>query len=238
MTTSALASPRPRFRIERYAPGEMVPFAADANPLHRDIGKPAAVSKPAARPGDFILTHSAGVFGRLIRFGEWLRYRGDDKIYAHWSHAAIFVDDAGGIVEALGGGVQKRNMTVYRETEYVVVHLPEDTSAADRDQAVRFAEFCLNESYGWLTIVSISLSLLTGAKFGFGIDGQQICSALVSRCIERIGEIFTENEPWHLMPADLAKHFDVRLTGDKGKIPPADLGTIAFSKPGKRKRHQ
>ncbi len=237
MTASAVPSPPRRFRIERYAPGEAVPVAAESNQLHRDAGKQTAVSKPAARPGDFILTHSSGVFGRLIRFGEWLRYWGDDKIYAHWSHAAIFVDNAGGIIEALGGGVQKRSVSVYRETEYVVVHLPEDTSAADREQAVRFAEFCLNEPYGWLTIISISLTLLTGAKFGFGIDGQQICSALVSRCIERIGEIFTENEPWHLMPADLAKHFDVRLIGEKGKIPPPDLGATASSKPGKRRRN-
>jgi hypothetical protein len=39
----------------------------------------------------------------------------------------------------------------------------------------------------------------------------------VARCIERIGEIFPEGEPWHLMPADFAKHFDVRITGDKGR---------------------
>ena len=101
---------------------------------------------------------------------------------------------------------------------------------------VDFAEFSLNDSYGWLTIVNIGLCLLTGAKFSFGIDGQQICSALVARCLERIGEIFPEAEPWHIMPADLAKHFKVQLTGDKGQPPNPDEGVVRFSKPGHRRR--
>jgi hypothetical protein len=59
----------------------------------------------------------------LIGFGEAIRYWGKDKIFAHWSQAAIFVDENGNIIEALGGGVQKRNMSVSHDTEYVVVHL-------------------------------------------------------------------------------------------------------------------
>ncbi len=192
-------------------------------------------TKLPARPGDFILTHSTGVYGRLIRFGEALRYRGPDKVFAHWSHAAIFADESGNIIEALGGGVQKRNIAVYDGTEYVVVHLPPATSTIDRQQAVDFAEFSLNDPYGWLTIVSVSLCLLTGAKLSFGVDGQQICSALVARSLERIGEIFTENEPWHLMPADLAKHFDVCLVGERGTVPRSDLGVVAASRPGRRR---
>lgn len=105
----------------------------------------------------------------------------------------------------------------YHGTEYVVVHLPVTTMPLDRQQAVDFADFCLNDRYGWLTIVSIALCLLTGAKFSFGVDGQQICSAQVARCIERIGEIFREGDPWHLAPADLAKHFKVLLTGKNGE---------------------
>jgi len=62
--------------------------------------------------GDFILTHSTGVFGQLIRFGQHLRYTGSEKVFAHWSHAAIVVNDSGDIIEALGGGVQKRNISV------------------------------------------------------------------------------------------------------------------------------
>jgi uncharacterized protein YycO len=223
--------------MERYGPREAVAVASGMQQYAFESSRPIthAAPKPLARPGDFILTHSSGVVGGLIRFGEWLRYWGADKIYAHWSHAAIFVDDSGNIIEAINAGVQKRNISVYQDTEYVVVHLPEDTADADRQQAVKFAEYSVNEPYAWLTIVGIGLSLLTGAKFGFGIDGQQICSALVARCIERTGEIFAENEPWHLMPADLAKHFNVGLTGMKGNVPASNAGVVAFSRPGKSK---
>jgi hypothetical protein len=214
-------------RCERYGPKERV--AIPRQPLTSDPAKPSAL------PGDFILTHSSSWDGTLIRFGQTLRYRGSDKVFAHWSHAAIFVDDSGNIIEALGGGVQKRNISVYDDTEYVVVHLPEDTSSLDRQHAVDFANFCLYDSYGWLTIVSIALCLLTGAKFSFGVDGQQICAALVARCLERFGDIFCKYEPWHLVPADLAKHFNVQITGEKGQAPPQETGVSASSKLGGRR---
>jgi len=227
MTTVAPADQSIRgYRAVRYGPRESVAVGASVVGLIDERSR--------ARQGDFILTHSTGLYGTLIRFGEALRYWGTDAQFAHWSHAAIFVDDEGTIIEALGGGVQKRNISVYHDTEYVVVYLPESTSRPDRQQAVKFAEHCLRDRYGWLTILSIGLSLLTGGKIGFGIDGQQICSALVARALERIGEIFQESEPWHIMPADLAKHFDVRLTGEKGRPPARTQGLIIESRPGRR----
>ena len=228
MTSSMVARPSSGYEVTRYGPNESVPIRSSA----AAIGAPVAV----ALPGDFILTHSSGLYGKLIRFGEAIRYWGQDRIFAHWSHAAIFVNDAGDIIEALGGGVQRRNISVYHGTEYVVVHLPADTIDRDRQEAVNFAEFCLNDKYGWLTIVDIALCLGTGAKISFGVDGQQICSALVARSLERIGEIFREAEPWHVMPADLAKHFNVQLTGEKGRAPAVDTGVMRFSRPGKRQR--
>lgn len=185
--------------IQRFGPGEEV-----ANP----------------EPGDFILTHGKSWTSRMIRFGQKLRYRGQDRIYTRWNHAAIFVAENGDIVEALGAGVQRRNIAVYKDTEYHIVRL-ENVVDVDRKHAIEFALACLNDSYGWLTILSIALSLLFTSKFGFGLDGQEICSALVARCLERTGEIFPE-DPWHLMPADLAKYFDVRpvdLNATTGKIP-------------------
>ena len=213
------------YQIRRYGPDQTVPIRGMISSF---------AANPTAKQGDFILTHSSGVFGALIRFGQGLRYWGSNRIFAHWSHAAIFVNDDGDIIEALGGGVQKRNISDYRATEYVVVHLPQSTSDIDRHQAVKFAGHCLREKYGWLTIVSIAVALVSGTKLNFVVDGQQICSALVARCIERIGEIFTENEPWHLMPADLAMHFRVTDTGPPGNAPPPNAGVSAWSKPGNR----
>jgi hypothetical protein len=111
-------------------------------------------------------------------------------------------------------------------------HSAEACSNATSPPTTELTEFSLNDPYG----VSVALCLVTGAKFSFGVDGQQICSALVARCIERIGEIFPESEPWHLTPADLAKHFDVRLTGERGRAPDPDEGVSRFSKLGKRRQ--
>lgn len=176
-------------------------------------------------PGDFLLTHGDSWTSKLIRFGQTLRYTGKDRIYTRWNHVALFVSDNGDITEALGGGVQRRNVSVYQDTEYHVVRL-QNVLQIDRDHEVAFAQACLNDSYGFLTIVSIGLSLLFASKFGFGVDGQEICSAPVARCLERTGEIF-QQDPWHIMPADLAKFYDVRpssLDAPRGRIPDRDVG--------------
>src|SRR5512142_1465022 len=108
MTSAPIISPPKDYQIRRYGPHESVPLLNTA---------PRVTTSPVALPGDFLLTHSAGLYGTLIRFGESIRYWGADKVYAHWSHAAMFVDGDGNIIEALSGGVQKRNISVYLGTE-------------------------------------------------------------------------------------------------------------------------
>jgi hypothetical protein len=127
-------------------------------------------------------------------------------------------------VEALGGGVKRRNLAVYRDTEYTVVKIdPIVQAPEDRHQAVLFAEWSLDQPYGFLSIVSIAYGLLTGGKFTFGFDGQHICSGLVARALERTGAIFNRT-PSHIMPADLAKYFLVEPPSPetlKGSAPAA-----------------
>lgn len=173
---------------ERFGPGESL-----ANPM----------------PGDFILTHERrDFFARLIQVGQGLRFRGSDARYARWNHAALIVSNGRGmIVEALSSGVRQRYLSEYAGVEYVVVHVR--ASQVDCDEAVAFAMSCLNDGYGWWTIVSIALSVLTGCKFSFGYDGQEICSGLVARSLERTSFI-PKRDASHLMPADLAKAFEVQ----------------------------
>ncbi len=158
------------------------------------------------KPGDFILTHGGELFSALIRIGQSLRFRGPDARFAYWNHAAIFVSSDGAIVEALGPRVARRSIADYDGTQYTVVHI--DASAEDRSEAVAFAEHAIGAKYDWATIVSIALSLLTGAKLSFGFAGQMICSGLVARALERTTVIF-DDEPSHIMPADLAKLYGV-----------------------------
>lgn len=163
-----------------------------------------------ALPGDFILTHGNAWTSKLIRIGQRLRFWGADRKFARWNHAAIFVDATGSIVEALGAGVEQRNISVYKDTEYTVVRVANVAhDPNDRQEAAAFALWSRGQPYGWLTIVSIIFGLVTGGKFTFAFDGQTICSGLVARSLERTAAIFNRT-PSHIMPADLAKYFEVQ----------------------------
>jgi len=164
------------------------------------------------RPGDFILTHGSHWTSQLIRVGQALRFRGKNRTYAYWNHAALIVGSGGEIIEALGPspGVVQQNISKYAPREYTIVRIK--ASPEDRDEMVAFARACLGERYGVLTIASIALSLLTGTRFSFGFDGQMICSGLVARALERTQAIYTK-EPSHIMPADLARAYRVDPPG-------------------------
>ena len=163
------------------------------------------------RRGDFVLTHGSHWTSWLIQVGQALRYHGDCRRYTYWNHAAIFSDDAGHIIEALGAGVVERHISVYDPADYHVVFLR--MADLDRDQVVAFARYCRDQEYGYLTVASLVLSLVTGSRLTFGVDGQEICSGLVARALERAGEIFPE-EPWHATPAGLAKFYGVNPPSD------------------------
>jgi hypothetical protein len=166
--------------------------------------------------GDFVLVAGTHFTSRLIRFGQRLRLRGADRRFVKWTHAALVVDRDGGLIEAVGTGVRRWHLDRYRDDDYVVVQI--DCSEEDRDEVVRFAEWALrNRSpYSRLQTVSMGLSMLTGSRLTFFIDGQFVCSGLVARALERTGNIF-DRDAAHMAPADLARYF---LAGD----PPAGPG--------------
>ncbi len=158
------------------------------------------------QPADFLLTHGNSLLGRLIRVGERLHNRGPDRTYARWNHVALLVDVDGGLIEADERGVHRAEITKYEAVEYYLVRI--EASDEARTHAVQFAEWCLRERLGRLTFVSIALSLLTGSKLDFGLDGQETCSGLVARSLEHAGFIM-ETDPSRAMPSDLARQFAV-----------------------------
>jgi hypothetical protein len=194
--------------VTRFGPGDEI-LPGGHLPAHAR-GLLAGVT-PKFTPGDFILTHSSGLTGRLIRFGQSLRYGGADAKYTRWNHAALIVSPEGDLIEAVGKGILLTPMSHYRPTERYLVHLGEAIAdARDREQIVKFAEFWREKRprYGFMTIASVAISLVTGWRFIFGIDGQFICSGLVAGALERSATIF-DRTPSNMMPADLAKHFDI-----------------------------
>jgi hypothetical protein len=157
-------------------------------------------------PGDFILSHGGEFFSRVIQIGQGLTFMGEDRRFTYWNHSALIVSSDGGLIEALGPGVRRNTLTAYDDTQYTIVHI--EASDEDRAQMVAFAEHWLGARYDWARIVSITISLLTGATLSFGFAGQHICSGLVARALERANKIF-DQDPSHVMPADLAKMFGV-----------------------------
>jgi hypothetical protein len=166
---------------------------------------PGAAATTFAR-GDFVLVAGRHVNSRLIRFGQRLRIHGADRVYVKWTHAAVIVDTDGTLIEAVGAGVRLWHIDRYVDDEYVVVHL--ETSEENRDEVVRFAEWALRgrARYNRLSTVSMALSMLTGSKLTFFVDGQFVCSGLVATALERTGAIF-DRDSAHIAPADLAKYF-------------------------------
>lgn len=178
---------------------------ARPTPHHAERSGPGEAAAEFDR-GDFVLVAGTHFNSRLIRFGQQLRIRGADRRFVKWTHAALIVDRDGSLIEAVGTGVRRSHLDRYRADDYVVVRL--HTSEENRDEVVRFAEWALRRgaSYSRLSTVSIALSMLTGSRLTFFIDGQFVCSGLVARALERTGSIF-DRDSAHIAPADLAKYF-------------------------------
>ena len=157
-------------------------------------------------PGDFILVSTKGVLAKLIRFGQFLRYHGKMKPYAHWNHSAMIIDEDGSIVEAIGRGVVVDNISSYKDVEYYYVSTK--LNKQSRDQATAACKSFIKDKYGWLTILSITLELTTGIKFQFSSSNTMICSAVVAQSLWAAGYIFDKNT-YQMMPADLSSAFNI-----------------------------
>ncbi|MGQ0778312.1 MAG: hypothetical protein ACT4NY_28540 [Pseudonocardiales bacterium] len=168
---------------------------------------PPGVTATEFEPGDFILLKAHGLQGWLIKLGQKLRIHGADRKYVDWAHAALIVDRTGRLIEAVGSGVREWSLDQYQDREYKVFRIK--ASDEDRRQVVAFAKWALSRHcrYGPLTILSIGLSMLTGSKLTFFIDGQFVCSGLVASALERTTSIFNRNSA-NITAADLAKYFD------------------------------
>ncbi len=175
-------------------------------PPYRAERATPGVAATAFERGDVVLVAGNHFTSRLIRFGQKLRIHGADRRYVRWTHAALIVDADGTLIEAVGTGVRRWHLDGYRGDDYVVVRVA--TSEENRDEVVRFAEWALRNKarYSRLATVSIGLSMLTGTKLTFFIDGQFVCSGLVACALERTGAIFDRGSASNA-PADLAKYF-------------------------------
>jgi hypothetical protein len=169
---------------------------------------PAGKAPETFSPGDFSLHRAAATKGRdgatttlgkLIQAGERTRYGNSD--YARWTHSALIVSEDGDICEAIEKGVARDNISKYRATDYLVVHVT--ASDVQRQLACGFAETRVGDKYGVLNFVGLAVQSLFGWNLSLHMDGQFICSGLVARATEKYIEAYPRS-PENMMPGDLA----------------------------------
>lgn len=165
-----------------------------------------SVNEELFLPGDFIFPQGKDFIAKLIRFGQRLRFKKEDAKYAKYGHCAIIISPQGDLIEATSQGIKPNHINNYKTSGFTLVNI--DSAYEDRVQAVNFARSCLGQEYGYLTIASLVLTVLTGGKLNFGFEGQNICSGLVAKSLERTQAIFPVDSG-HIMPAMLAKYYEI-----------------------------
>lgn len=154
---------------------------------------------------DIVLFRGHAFSDWWIRLGQSLRY-GRRSGYFRFTHCGLVVTTQGDTIEATSRGVHRH--TLAGRTDYVVIHV--DGSEEDHRHAIAFAESCLtkHDTYGWLTIACLGLSLLTNCHFTFGVRDEVICSTLVATSLERLG-ITWPDDASGMSPADIAAFYRV-----------------------------
>lgn len=160
-------------------------------------------------PGDFILTHRHNPMAGLISLGEKRLFRGPASVYAHWSHCALVVGQDGALVEAEDTGVRRSPISRYRDDEYHLVRFGSGFPPAGRKRAVEYAEAQVGHAFGYLALVGAALFIVLGRPFRLMRRDHQICSGLVVRALQH-GGLIRDADPALMLPADLAKMYDVR----------------------------
>lgn len=144
------------------------------------------------KPGDFILTHGSSLFDTLIQ----------TFTFSHWNHAALIIDEEGTLLEAVDKGIKKHHLSKYRKEEVYIVRT--EFNETEREHIVKYGLKMLadHEKYGFLTIFSIALKIITKSRLIIKLEGTIICSEFVANALAR-GGIIWDKDPELITPADL-----------------------------------
>jgi len=164
----------------------------------------------APKPGDLVFAHSTGILGRIIRMGERIRF----KEGSHWNHVAIvdrpLEDGDFTIIQAEARGVtsDKRLSSIAPGGEFRIVRLPAGVS---RSKVLQFAHAQVGSRYGFLTIFSIAIDILTPFWVpSFRTRNSWICSAVAQESLRCGGWLHSWGDVYLVTPSDLF----MALTGE------------------------
>lgn len=153
-----------------------------------------------AKPGDIGVCHSKGLFGWLIRLGTWSR----------WNHVVVFETIRESqfqtiVIQAAAKGVSRAYLDqVAPGGEIRILRCPE---GVDRDKVVARARAELGARYGFVSILSIAITILSPKflRLDFRRAGTLICSALGALCLITGGWMEHVPDIYQWTPGDTAK---------------------------------
>lgn len=162
--------------------------------------------------GDVVLVHTpltrnpASWFGLMIRFGQWMRK--STRPYRYWNHAALVVSPDGDLAEALARGISATHISAYDSDHITVVPVGSQLSLEEQRHIVAFASREMGKRYGFLTIVSLAVTILCGGRLIVDWDRSWICSEFAAAALLR-ADIHFDRSPAATMPAHIAAKFGI-----------------------------
>lgn len=149
------------------------------------------------QPGDLVLCRQNTVLDKIISVAQMLH---TSSQASHWTHVAVVKDPkTGEMYEAVSSGVKIGNISAY--PDHLIV--PMNLNAYDTAKMMNFCEHWLGAEYGFLTLFSIGIDLLTPAFFHFRSGDTFICSQYAAKALEQTGWICPIVDSSHVMPSNL-----------------------------------
>lgn len=155
----------------------------------------------AAVEGDLVFCHSTGIISRAIRVAEWIRWR-KGSTYNHVAILDVQQLDGWTVIQAEARGVTRgaKLSTIAPGGTYSIVGLP---TGCNRAEVLAWARQSVGRRYGWVTIVSILVTIFSPGFFDVMLPFTYICSALAADSLGHGGWMQQWSDIYAVTPAQL-----------------------------------
>lgn len=163
---------------------------------------------PELEPCDFLLTEGQEFMGKLIKFGQGIKFRGERRRYIRASHFAWYIGD-NYLSEALFPRVARTHIRHYDDFNYFYVRV--NTSPVNINHTMKFIKSVLygKTPYGVRTVINIFFTYLTGWGWVPTQDGTAICSGYGSEGMVGLRRDIVFDSFLHkVSPADILEYVD------------------------------
>ena len=150
-----------------------------------------------AKPGDIVFFHGTGFVDGAIRWAEKIRF----KKGSAWNHVAILkerTDKGWTLYQAEGKGITDTGLL--GDSGYFILRLPE---GVNREKVLEFANGEVGKPYGFLTILSILVTLFMPQFVNVMLPNTWICSAYAAEAMRTGGWYHPWPDLYQTSPAAL-----------------------------------